>query len=173
MCLTQLLVFDLRHWYRNIVCLRTIHNGFDLWIIECPSMPCSWPVVSCDVQLSITVQTRKNPSILLPVVVGSDDDYRAWTARLVVPKQRLKRGNKRHVYDEYDRDDLNEFQCFSRSVRVLYWTGRSILTCRRQLFAAPASIQSRTSWRNVVLNIGLPLGIVAPLWAVPSSFCMR
>jgi len=75
MCLTQLLVFDLRHGYRNIVCLRPIHNDFNLWIIECPSVPSSGPVVSCNVQLSITVQTRKNPSILLPVVVGSDDDY--------------------------------------------------------------------------------------------------
>ena len=74
MGLTQLFMFDLGHWYGDIVRLRTIHNDFDLWVIECTSMPRSWPVVSCNVQLSIAVQTRKNPSILLPVVVGSDDD---------------------------------------------------------------------------------------------------
>ena len=69
MSLTQLLVFNLRHGYGDIACLRAIYNDFDLWIIQCPSVPSSGPVVSCDVQLSITVQTRKNPSILLPIVV--------------------------------------------------------------------------------------------------------
>ena len=163
MCLTQLLVFDFRHWYSDIVRLRTIHNDFDLWIIECPSMPRSRPVVSCDIQLPITVQTRKNPSILFPVVVGSDDDYGAWTTRLVISEQRLERGNKRRIDDKYDRKDLNEFQRFSRSVRVLCRTGRCILTCRHRLFAAPASIRSQTSWRNALLDIGPPLGICAPV----------
>ena len=138
MGLTQLLMLDLRHWYGDIVRLRTIHNDFDLWVIECPSMPRSRPVVSCNVQLPVAVQTRKNPSILLPVVVGSDDDNGAWTARLVVTEQRLKGRNKRRVDDEYDRKNLNEFQRFSRSVRVLCRTGRCILTRRQRFFAAPA-----------------------------------
>ena len=112
MGLTQLLMFDLGHWYSDIVHLRTIHNDFDFWVIECTSMPRSWPVVSCNVQLSIAFQTRKNPSILLSVVVGSDDDNRAWTARLVVTKQRFKGGNKRRINDEYDRNDFNQFQRF-------------------------------------------------------------
>ena len=112
MLFTQLLMFYLGHWYGDIVRLRTIHNDFDLWVIECAPMPSSWPVVSCNVQLSIAVQTRKNPSILLPVVVGSDDDYCARAARLVVTKQRFKGGNKRRINDEYDRNDFNQFQRF-------------------------------------------------------------
>ena len=112
MGLTQLLMFDLGHGYSDIVRLRTIHNDFDFWLIECTSMPRSWPVVSCNVQLSIAFQTRKNPSVLLSVVVGSDDDNRAWTARLVVTKQQFKGGNKRRINDEYDRNDFNQFQRF-------------------------------------------------------------
>ena len=120
MLFTQLLMFYLGHWYGDIVRLRTIHNDFDLWVIECAPMPSSWPVVSCNVQLSIAVQTRKNPSILVPVVVGSDDDYCARAARLVVTKQRFKGGNKRRINDEYDRNDFNQFQLiFSLSSRPL------------------------------------------------------
>ena len=173
MLFTQLLMFYLGHWYGDIVRLRTIHNDFDLWVIECAPMPSSWPVVSCNVQLSIAVQTRKNPSILLPVVVGSDDDYCARAARLVVTKQRFKGGNKRRVDDKYDRKNLNEFQRFSRSVCVLGRTGRPILTRRHPLFAAPSPIQLLTKLVQDTTQHTPPLGILTPLCAVRSTLHLQ
>ena len=64
---------------------------------------------------------------------------------------------------------LTSFNAFSRSVRVLCRTGRSILTRRHPLFAAPSPIQLLTKIVQDTTQHRPPLGILTPLCAVRST----